>query len=150
MRRLQKKIKKRKIQKESSAIWQLIPVFCLSLSTLLLIQYAVTLLRLHSSFTNPTPYTLEKLNNHVLAQRISDKDVEHLLLQAGIAYASVISSSDYYVVQLSDNHEVLLSSKKDLFSQVASLQVILPRLTIEGKKFTRLDFRFDKPLLVSQ
>jgi hypothetical protein len=48
---------------------------------------------------------------------------------------------------LIDNGEVILSSKKDIGSQLSSLQLMLARLTIEGKKLKVLDFRFDNPVV---
>jgi hypothetical protein len=65
-----------------------------------------------------------------------------------IQYASFSLNSDgSYSVLLKDGSEIILSEKKDLNSQLASLQLILSRLTIEGKKLKKLDFRFDNPVV---
>lgn len=53
-----------------------------------------------------------------------------------------------YVVTLKDGSIIYLSSQKDLNSQISSLQVILSRLTMEGKLFRQLDLRFDKPVIL--
>jgi len=50
-------------------------------------------------------------------------------------------------VELRDGGELILSSKKDLENQLSSLQLILSRLTIEGKKLKKLDFRYDNPVV---
>jgi hypothetical protein len=50
-------------------------------------------------------------------------------------------------VYLKDGGEVILSSKKDFKQQVSSLQLILSRLTIEGKKLKVLDLRFAHPVI---
>lgn len=45
------------------------------------------------------------------------------------------------------NEQVIVSLEKDLPTQIASLQLTIAHLTIEGKQFKQLDFRFDKPVL---
>ena len=45
------------------------------------------------------------------------------------------------------NEQVIVSLQKDLTLQIASLQLTIAHLTIEGKQFKQLDFRFDKPVL---
>ena len=59
----------------------------------------------------------------------------------------VNDSDGSFAVTLQDGGEVILSSKKDIGSQLTSLQLVLSRLTIEGKKLKRLDFRFDNPVV---
>ena len=79
---------------------------------------------------------------------ISSEKVEKLLVSADIRFSSVSLAADSsYVIKLSDGGEVVLSSKKDIAKQIASLQQILKQLTIEGIGFKRLDFRFDKPVV---
>lgn len=60
---------------------------------------------------------------------------------------SVTAEQASYKIVLKDGSEVILSSQKDLKSQLSSLQFILQRLTMEGKLFTQLDLRFDKPVI---
>ena len=76
------------------------------------------------------------------------KKIETLLLEADISFSSISFLDYYYIVMLSDGGQVILSLKKDIEKQITSLQPILKQLTIEGKKFNRIDFRFDKPLVV--
>lgn len=71
------------------------------------------------------------------------------LTENGITFSSVTVASDSsYLVTLPAGEQVLFSQKKDIVSQVSSLHLILSRLTIEGKGFSSLDFRFDKPIVV--
>ena len=60
---------------------------------------------------------------------------------------AVEASGDSITIVLSNNATILLSSSKDLQKQLASLQVTLSQLTIEGKQFKKLDFRFEKPFI---
>lgn len=45
------------------------------------------------------------------------------------------------------DEQVILSLQKDLAAQFTSLQLTIGHLTIEGKGFHLLDFRFDKPVI---
>lgn len=54
----------------------------------------------------------------------------------------------YLSIRLPDQSEVIFSLEKDMEKQVASLQLILSRSKIEGKPFSKLDLRFDKPVAV--
>lgn len=75
-------------------------------------------------------------------------EVERLLKEKKISFLFVTTSKDAaYVVTLPDNAEVLLA-KENIPTQIASLQHITSRLTMEGKRFTRLDLRFDRPVIV--
>jgi hypothetical protein len=75
-------------------------------------------------------------------------NLENQLTKKKISYGSAIASSDgSFIVKLIDQGEVILSSKKDIGSQLSSLQLILSSLTIEGRKLKILDFRFDNPVV---
>ncbi|HYM65209.1 MAG TPA: hypothetical protein VES68_01855 [Candidatus Sulfotelmatobacter sp.] len=74
---------------------------------------------------------------------------EETLYKAKISFTDVSLTSDGSLkINLKDGGEVILSSKKDIQSQISSLQLILSRLTIEeGKKLKSLDFRYDSPVV---
>ena len=76
-----------------------------------------------------------------------NSNLEILLTKAKISFVSISKSPDYYTVTLSDGGQVIISSKKELTLQISSLQLMLSRLTIEGKRIKSLDFRFDKPII---
>lgn len=59
----------------------------------------------------------------------------------------IITNDDSYNIFLTDKSEIIFSNKKDINSQLASLQFILARLTMEGKLYNKLDLRFDKPVI---
>lgn len=86
-------------------------------------------------------------------QGVEDRSVEQIiaaeLKKKGIMYETIdITESSAIIVRLKDNGEVFLTSDKEISPQIASLQVILVRLTMEGKQFRKLDLRFDKPVIV--
>lgn len=74
-------------------------------------------------------------------------NLEALLKKANVPFSSITSSSDSYIIVLLDGGQVIISSKKELTVQINSLQLMLSRLTIEGKRIKSLDFRFDKPII---
>lgn len=73
---------------------------------------------------------------------------ENQLEKSNIKFSTVTASSDgSFIVVLNAGGEVIFSSKKDIRSQISSLQLMLARLTIEGKRLKILDFRFDNPVV---
>ncbi len=78
----------------------------------------------------------------------SKADIKSILEKQKIDISSFsVATDSSYLVSLSDGGIVIFSASKDLAEQARSLQIILSRLTIEGKKFKSLDFRFDKPVV---
>jgi len=55
--------------------------------------------------------------------------------------------SSSFKVKTSEGIEVLLPFDADIATEASSLQIILARFKIVGKNITRIDFRFDKPLV---
>jgi len=99
------------------------------------------------SFGTPlvSPLALKNTPNKIVDQ----STLEHMLTQQKIKYKKVSAASGAsYVVELEDGSEVIFSSSKDSAYQLSSLQLILSRFTIEGKRFSRLDLRFDNPIIV--
>lgn len=91
------------------------------------------------------PLVLSPLGKKTIAKTILVSDE---LLKNQIPFTSVeIASDSSYLVNLSEGGQVLLSSSKEMAPQISSLQLILKRLTIEGKRIKKLDFRFEKPVL---
>lgn len=74
-------------------------------------------------------------------------NLKKLLTDQKIAFNNVTLSNDAYIISLQNNSQVFFSRRKDLNSQISSLQYIVSRLTMEGRLFKRLDLRFDKPVI---
>lgn len=74
--------------------------------------------------------------------------LEKELEKSNIPFKTVSASSDAsLVVELADGSIVIMSPKKNIKNQISSLQLVLSRLTIEGKKLKSLDFRFNNPVV---
>jgi len=74
--------------------------------------------------------------------------VEKILKDNNISFSQVVILPDStYEIIIPNNGKVRLSSRKDAASQITSLQRILEQLTIEGKSFKNIDFRFEEPII---
>lgn len=74
--------------------------------------------------------------------------VEKLLKDNKILFSEVTMSDYSYLVDIRNNGQIRLSQDKNISQQIASLQRILIQLTIEGKLFKSIDFRFSEPIIV--
>ena len=74
--------------------------------------------------------------------------IKKILKNNNILFSDVVLSDYSYVINLQNNGQVRFSQDKDIAQQVASLQRILRELTIEGKPFKSIDFRFAEPVII--
>lgn len=73
------------------------------------------------------------------------------LNRSGIVFTDVKQEDgSSYIIKLSDKTEVFVTGAKDIPSQIASLQFIHNRLTMEGRLIRRLDLRYEKPVITFQ
>ena len=69
--------------------------------------------------------------------------LKKMLSKYEISYDQIYTTKEGdYIIKLNPDGEVLLNQN------AASLQLVLARITMEGKRFSRLDFRFEKPVIV--
>lgn len=73
--------------------------------------------------------------------------VKKALKDHEISFSSVTLSDYSYLVILQNNEQIIFSQNKDIIKQTTSLQRILNQLTIEGKSFKSIDFRFIEPII---
>jgi hypothetical protein len=90
-------------------------------------------------------------NGTVTAATDDDTAKSTIATQLGkqhIAYKRIdTSEQNSYSIQLAGGEIIIVTKNKDIPSQIASLQVIYNRLTMEGKRFKKLDLRFSKPVI---
>jgi hypothetical protein len=83
---------------------------------------------------------------------LDDSSVTHLRKLLGkynISYEQIYTMKEGgYLIKLKPEGEVLLAQNDTLEQNISSLQLVLARITMEGKQFSRLDFRFEKPVIV--
>lgn len=96
----------------------------------------------------PIPATT--FGNNAISNTLEASDViREKLAKDHIPLKDIQEASDSaFLVTLEDDSLVVMTDKKNIDEQVSSLQVIYDRLTMEGKRFKRLDLRFDRPILV--
>ncbi len=98
------------------------------------------------------PLFISPLPNNYKISLTRDKDdgvelIKDGLKKKNIEFVDVVDNSNYYEISLKDKSVVIFSKEKDIKGQIASLQFILARLTMEGKLFVSLDLRYDKPVI---
>lgn len=74
--------------------------------------------------------------------------VENKLKRNNIEYENLVSKGRIYSFSVKDQGIIYIDSSKDLDMQISSLQLILKRTKIEGKRFKSLDFRYSKPVII--
>lgn len=75
--------------------------------------------------------------------------LKKVLTKHAISYDQIYKTAEGdYLIKLKPEGEVLLNKSSDIEQDISSLQLILARITMEGKQFSRLDLRFEKPVVV--
>lgn len=97
-----------------------------------------------------SPLPLQVLGNKTSGQDQNTSFLENQLHELHIDYENITPSQGSYTIHLKNKSEVILSARRDIRSQLSSLQFILTRLTMEGRLFNQLDLRFDKPVIRSK
>lgn len=125
-------------------------IFSISLFIPFFLYYLVVSELNKQAFVSPIPPNIQKIILGTATQpSTSTKELETLLKKHAVPFSTVSESSESaLLIRLETGEEILLSPNKSLEPQISSLQLILSRLTIEGKRFLRLDFRFEKPVIV--
>ncbi len=88
------------------------------------------------------PILLSPLGN---SQKFDISAVEKKLHQHKVAYSKIEMTHDAFLqITLRSGGTVLLDKKKDIDSQISSLQRLISSLTIKGRNYKKIDFRFEK------
>lgn len=120
-------------------------VFSFVLFILLVFFYYLRILEKKNVFVSP----VSKQNQEQQTEHVNT--ITGVLREKHLDFSSVFPfDQNSYLIKLVSGEEVLLTGSKSLVEQVSSLQLILSRLTIEGKRVSRVDFRFDTPVLKMQ
>ena len=105
----------------------------------------IAILLFYLAYLQKTPVFLNPLSKD---QASMGTKIQKILKEKKISYRSIATSKDLtYRVVLDKDSEVIIDPKKDVETQLSSLQLILSALKIEGKAFKRLDFRYQKPII---
>ena len=128
-----KKEKKKASRKKIGLLLIILGLFFLSISALLL-----NVLSKDRQFLSPLAGN----------QKSVDLRLEDELRKREIKYLSFQTNEDLTLtIKLDGNGDVIIDTRKEISNQLSSLQLILGQLKIEGKTFSRLDFRYDKPFI---
>lgn len=111
---------------------------------ILLLAFGFVVFSTNSLFLAGKPLFISPIGEN----NIDTKKVEKILKDNNILVSRVLVLSDSsYEVTIPNNGRVKLSSKKNINRQISSLQRILKQLTIEGRSFKSIDFRFVEPII---
>lgn len=97
-------------------------------------------------YISPLPSVLSK-NKSKITNEFIEQELRQLFLENHIQFSSIIFEHSSIRIILPKGEVVIFAKSKSLREQTSSLQLILSRLTIEGKRFTKIDFRFDRPVI---
>lgn len=109
----------------------------------LLILLGLLIFFLNLFFLSKNPLFISPLGR----TNINSSKIEKLLRDSNILFFTVVLSDSSYQINIPNNGQVIFSSQKDIGRQISSLQRILRKLTIEGKQFKSIDFRFNEPII---
>ena len=110
-----------------------------------LLLISLNLVFVYKTFIEKPDSILNPLSSNQVS---STEEIGEKLKTKKIAFAEIESQKDLtYLVKLKGGGEVIFDPNKDIDEQLASLQLILSQLKIEGKALKRLDFRFEKPVI---
>lgn len=113
-------------------------------SYILLLAFGFVILFIYSVLLSRKPLFISPMGEG----NIDSYKVEKILKDNNILFSQILVLSDSsYLISIPNNGQVRLSSGKDIGKQTASLQRILRELTIEGKSFKNIDFRFEEPII---
>lgn len=73
-------------------------------------------------------------------------DVQFLCTKHNLSCNNITEDGDSITFTV-NNSTVFISTIKDMDKQIGSLQLTIRALTMEGKEFHRLDFRYDRPVI---
>ncbi|MCL5970032.1 MAG: hypothetical protein M1450_00820 [Patescibacteria group bacterium] len=141
---------KRVEEKKSKFFFKILIVFCFLCLIFSGVFAYIVLTRSLYLLPIPSSLSLKDITPQEILRNINrdSKEIESNLQKKNIPFSSVFSyGNDSFLVKLKNNEEIILSKNKDISFQVSSLQLMISRFTIEGKRIKRVDFRFDKPVV---
>ncbi len=140
---LLKQIQKRKAKKLYGYVFVFIGIFCIVLF-LAFGEFVIT--RGKQGFASPLgsweSVTLGKNKSSAIVNQINTVCSKYQLSCENISQ----DSNDSATLHIGDKI-ITLSLRKNIEQEIASLQLTIKQLTMEGKEFHRLDFRYDRPVI---
>ena len=114
----------------------------------ILVSYAVIRHAFQPLYISPLPFIKDLQVNAATDDDTVRHNIANELAKQHLAFTRIDTSGENsYSIQLPDGQLAIVTKNKPLSSQIASLQVIYNRLTMEGKRFKKLDLRFSKPVI---
>lgn len=103
------------------------------------------------SESGPIPSLNLGLQNPQVGSRIDEREEIVLTILAFLKGKEevlfITKEADYYFLQLTEGLQILFPGKDETQKKLDSLQMMLTRFKIEGKRPAKIDLRFDKPVI---
>lgn len=133
----------RRFRQTTQKIIPIIGIFIFTLIGLFVIKFIP-----HAqSIISPIGRAYSSVINSISSQDESKKEIQKELSAQNITVNSLIETDTDITVTRDKNITYIFNKKKKISEQITSLQLILSRLTIEGKQASKIDFRFDNPVV---
>lgn len=128
-----KREKRRIIRKKTGLILIVVGLFFILISL-----FSIKFLTNNPLFVSPLSESQDSITSR-LEKELKKNKINYIGIQ--------VNDDLSYSVKLNEKEEIIIDSKKDILYQLSSLQLIASQLKIEGKTFSRLDFRYKKPVI---
>ncbi len=141
------KLHKRKLRRIIRIIIFLLFIFLVTICILFLCS--ITIFKKQQVILTPvgSVKNVAQEDNQKMSPQVSDT-MQKLFDQYHLSVDSINTGTDSAMhVLFKNGQEIIFSENKAIEAQIASLQLIINRLTIEGKQFSRIDLRFDNPVI---
>ena len=141
------KLHKRKLRRIIRIIIFLLFIFLVTICILFLCS--ITIFKKQQVILTPvgSVKNVAQEDNQKMSPQVSDT-MQKLFDQYHLSVDSINTGTDSAMhILFKGGQEIIFSENKAIETQIASLQLIMNRLTIEGKQFNRIDLRFDNPVI---
>ncbi len=134
---------KEKKEKKLKKLFKLLGIVIAIIFAVSAILYGIRYLLIVTVFSNKTI-----ILNPQSTSSIGNEDVEKTLRANNIAFQELAISSVSGMIKFRTNDvQVFISSQKKIDEQILTLQAILRRLSLDGKRPTLVDLRYNKPIV---
>lgn len=134
---------KEKKEKRIKKVFKFLALVIAIIFGISVLLYGIRHLLIITIFSNSTTILTPQSSSTV-----GKEDVDQVLRKSGIDYKDlVISTSSATITFQTNNSQIFLSKEKSVEEQIKTVQAILRRLSLDGKRATVVDLRYNKPIV---
>ena len=118
-------------------------IFMITLVSLFIIKF----ISHSSSLISPIGKAYSSVVNTIMSQDNNENEIRKKFSDHNMTITSLQQTDSDITITSDKNATYIFDKKKKIPEQITSLQLILSRLTIEGKQASKIDFRFNNPVV---